>query len=268
MKFAANLSGIVVALSLFFAPVSIADVIVFKTGKELKAEKIWEQGDQIFFYYHGLKAGIPKRRILRVKSGSDESAPTIEPEADTNPELTSADSDRSKGAAQPTDHSVAAVASNEGCDNLRVDGFCDLQWGRRAASVAGLEKRQVISELDGVVEYVRSADILKLGDICLESITYAFWRDQLYTVTIWARGYSDFTALRDKAFEAFGPGRRIDSARERYLWSDTVSDALLEYIEDGSYGMLWLRSKELDRQCQQARLKTPISYLRWLKAGK
>ena len=268
MKFAANLSGILVVLSLFYAPVSIADVIVFKTGKELKTEKTWEQGDQIFLFYHGLKVGIPRSRILRVISGFDGSAPPLEPKADTNPELARADSDQSKGAVQPTDHSAAGVASNERCDILRRDGFCDLQWGREASSVAGLEKRQVISDLDGVVEYVRSADILKLGDVRLESITYAFWRDQLYTVTIWARGYSDFTALRDKAFEVFGPSRRIDGARERYLWSDTVSDAMLEYIEDGSYGMLWLRSKELDRQCQKTRLKTPISYLRWLKAEK
>jgi hypothetical protein len=122
--------------------------------------------------------------------------------------------------------------------------------------------------LDDVIEYLRPTDILKIGDAKLESINYAFWRDQLYTVTFWTKGHANFILLRDEVFKEFGAGRKVNSTGERYLWSDTVSDIMLEYIKDGSYGMLWLRSKELDGQCKSSRVKSHVSYLNWMKSRK
>jgi hypothetical protein len=120
--------------------------------------------------------------------------------------------------------------------------------------------------LDEVVEYVRPKVFLKIGDAALESVIYAFWRDQLYTVTVWTKGYSNFTTLRDAVFEEFGPGMRNDSTRERYLWSNALSDIMLDYIQDGRYGMLWMRSKEMDRHCRSSQLRGHASYVKWLKS--
>jgi hypothetical protein len=129
-----------------------------------------------------------------------------------------------------------------------------------------LKKKQTVSDLDDVVEYLRPKDLFQVGDTALVSVNYAFWRDQLYTVTLWTKGYSNFTALRDAAFNKFGPGIRGDSTRERYLWSDALSDIMLDYIQDGRYGMLWLRSKELDHQCRSSQLKGHASYLKWMRS--
>ena len=230
-----------VSILIFFIVTAVhADTVVLKNGRELKVEKTWQEGDQLRVIFHGIKAGIPQSKIMRVESDSDDQVKTI---------------DR-KRAVTPTKRYCT----------LEKDGFCDLQWGCRVSSVDGLEKKQAISDLDDVIEYVRPKDLLKIGEATLKSIIYAFWRDQLYTVTIWAEGYSNFTALRDAVFTEFGPGQRNHPDRERYIWSDMLSDMMLEYIQDGQYGMLWLRSKEMDRQCRSSQLKGHASYLKWMKS--
>jgi hypothetical protein len=85
-------------------------------------------------------------------------------------------------------------------------------------------------------------------------------------VTVWTEGYSNFAALRDAVFKEFGPGIRNDFTRERYVWSDEVSDIMLDYAKDDQYGMLWLRSKQIDHQCKSSRLKGHGSLLKWMKS--
>jgi hypothetical protein len=224
----------VVILNLFFVPGTLADTVILKNGKELKVEKTWHEGNQLCFNFHGIKAGIPLSKVLHIKRNSDVRNPSVNPK--------------------------------ELCSPLRKDGYCDLQWGRNSASVAGLQKKQTISDLDGVVEYIRPADPLNIGDATLKSVIYAFWRDRLYTVTVWTEGYSNYTALRDAVFKEFGPGIRNDFTRERYVWSDELSDIMLDYTKDGQYGMLWLRSKEIDHRCRSSRLKGHASLLKWMKS--
>lgn len=256
----------VVGCIFFITPGSFADIVVFKSGKEIMVEKTWQEGDQIYFFFHGLKAGIPKSKIARIENESDGHNQSFTQKNKTTSDLKRSIPTRIGHAAHSDSTSSEAEISSETCTPLRKDGFCDLQWGREVSCVDGLKKKKTISELDDVIEYVRPKDILKIGDAKLRSINYAFWRDQLYTVTIWAKGYPNFTALRDEVFKEFGPGRRIKSTGERYVWSDELSDIMLEYINDGSYGMLWLRSKELDSQCKSSRVKSHVSYLRWLKS--
>ena len=226
----------VAILNFFFVPGTQADTVILKNGRELKVEKTWYEGNQLCFIFHGIKAGIPRSKVLHIEH---------------NPDV----------------RNQTAVAKGS-CPALRKDGYCDLQWGRSLVSVAGLQKKQTISELDGVVEYTRPADPLNIGDAALKSVIYAFWQDRLYTVTVWIEGYSNFIALRDAAFREFGPGIRNDFARERYVWSDEVSDIMLDYDKDGQYGMLWLRSKEIDHQCSSSRLKGHTSLLKWMKSRK
>jgi len=256
------------------APVALADTIVLKNGRELKVEKTWREGNQLCFIFHGMKAGIPQSKIIRIESDSDDLNITIarENEAKVDFKRINRESAENITRGQPEDtaqkalNSSGAVIPTGPCSALRKDGFCDLQWGREVSSVDGLKKKQTISDLDDITEYVRPKDLLKIGEAPLKSIIYAFWRDQLYTVTIWTKGYSNYQALRDAVFKAFGPGHRNDSACERYLWSDMLSDIMLEYIQDGRYGMLWLRSKEMDRQCRSSQLKGHASYLKWMKS--
>ena len=261
-----NLIAAAVCCVFFVAPVSFADIVVFKSGKELTVEKTWQEGDQICFQFHGVKAAIPMSKIVRIESESAGRNHSFTRRNKTPSDSKGSITDRTGYAVESAPTSSGAAIPRVACTTLRKDGFCDLQWGTKISRVDGLKKNQTISDLDDVVEYVRSGDILKIGDAKLKSINYAFWRDQLYTVTFWTKGYSNFTALRDEVFKEFGQGRKVNSTAERYLWSDTVSDIMLEYIRDGSYGMLWLRSKELDSQCKTTRVKSHVSYLRWMKS--
>jgi hypothetical protein len=260
MKFDKELIVTVVSFLLFIAPAALADTVILKNGRELKVEKIWQKGDQICVIFHGMKVVIPQSKISQIESSSD-SLKTLHRESGED-----VSRGQSEDTAQMDLTASGSVTPTKLSAALRKDGFCDLQWGRKVSSVDGLKKKQTVSDLDDVVEYIRPKDLLQIGDTALVSVNYAFWRDQLYTVTLWAKGYSNFTALREAAFKKFGPGIRNDSTRERYLWSDALSDIMLDYIQDGRYGMLWLRSKELDHQCRSSQLKGHASYLKWMRS--
>jgi hypothetical protein len=264
----------VVTLLFFLVPAVLADTVVLKNGRELKVEKTWLEGDQLYFIFHGMKAFIPQSRISHIESDPDDRKKTRPRKNKTKDDLKNIGRKpaedvplgQSEDTAQTDLDSSGAVIPTEPCHALRKDGFCDLQWERAVSSVDGLEKKQTISDVDEVVEYVRPKDFLKIGDAAIESVVYAFWRDQLYTVTVWTKGYQNFTALREAVLKEFGPGARNDSTRERYLWSDALSDIMLDYIQDGQFGMLWLRSKEMDRQCRSSQLKGHASYLKWMRS--
>lgn len=264
----------VILLICFIVPAAVADTVVLNNGSVLKVEKTWQEGDQLYVIFHGMKAGIPQSKIIRIESDSDDRNKTIVRKDENKTELQRMNHESVEDVTRGHPEDTAQIALNtsgkaiptEPCFALRKDGFCDLQWGCMVSGVDGLEKRQTISDLDDVVEYIRPKDFLKIGDAALQSVIYAFWRDQLYTVTIWTNGYSNYTALRDAVIKEFGPGIRNDPAREMYLWSDALSDIMLQYIQDSRYGMLWLRSKEMDHQCRSSQLKGPASYLNWMKS--
>ena len=260
MKYDKKLIVTVVSFLLFTVSGALADTVILKNGRELTADKIWQKGDKICFIFHGVKVVIPQSRVSRIESSSDD-LETLRRESGED-----VSRGQSEDTAKMESTASGSVTPTKLSSALRKDGFFDLQWGCNVSKVDGLKKKQTVSDLVDVVEFIRPKDLLQIGDIALVSVNYAFWRDQLYTVTLWTKGYSNFIALRDAAFKKFGPGIRNDSTRERYLWSDSLSDIMLDYIQDGHYGMLWLRSKELDRQCRSSQLKGHASYLKWLRS--
>ncbi len=274
MKSGKKLILTVVIFIISIIPAALADTVVLKNGRELKVEKTWQEGEQLYFNFHGMKACIPRSKVSRIESDSDDRIKTIAFKNKTSDELKrnsrksgeNVSRGQPEGAAQMDLNSSGTAIPTEPCSGLRMDGFCDLQWGHKVSGVDGLYIKQTVSDLDEVVEYVRPTVFLKIGNAALESVIYAFWRDQLYTVTVWTKGYANFTALRDAVIEEFGAGMRNDSTRERYLWSNALSDIMLDYIQDGRYGMLWMRSKEMDRQCRSSQLKGHASYLKWMKS--
>ena len=220
----------------------IADILLLKNGKELIVEKAWLEGDQVCFIYQDMKASIPQTKVTRIKSESG-------------------NSDNS---------GVHAVKNPAGPDKiylvLNENGLGDLKWGDRVANIGGLEIRPTDSGLKEVLEYIRPQDPLKLGDAQLISVVYAFWRNQLYTVTIWTQGQANFLALRNAVFDKFGKGIKINRPGERYLWSGGPSDVMLEYSKKDQQGMLWMRSKELNRKFKLSQLSGHTSYIRLMKS--
>ena len=242
-----------------------ADILHLKNGRELKVEKAWQVSDQVWFILQGLKASIPQSKVVRIEScsaGPEKSgSPQGQNPAGIKPNNLQPDRNVSPNQIKqqrPTDQALV----------LRKDGFNDLKWGVRLSGLKGLEQRPIDSGLDDVIEYVRPADVLKLGEAALTAVIYAFWRDQLYTVTVWTQGPANYSALRTAVFNQFGPGTQIQGAGERYIWSGKPTDAMLKYEPENQYGLLWMRSTDLDLKLKLAKLNSPTSYLKWMKSRK
>lgn len=247
----------------FIPSMALADTVFLKNGKVLTVEKVWLEGDQIRLIYHGLDASLAPGKVLRIEKDANGLKKTMPPETPAAEKIL-------PGHGNPAAKTVVGLRAPDEPPSpkpvLRIDGFDDLTWGAGLGKVRGLEKKQGDSGLKDVIEYVRPKDRLELGDAALQSIVYAFWRDQLYTVTVWTRGLSNFKALRQAAIKQFGPGACPDPSIQKYLWSDGPSDMMLEYSQESQNGMLWMRGKELDRKFKLAKINGPTSYLKWMKS--
>jgi hypothetical protein len=254
-----------------------ADILHLKIGKELNVERAWQESDQVCFILQGLKASIPQSKVSRIECitrNSNDPRDSGNPENKFNADLKPSSPEpavelppnRTKKTAESVSTSQPESLTPGKTLFLRRDGLGDLKWGTRLVAVKGLKQRHIDSGLEDVTEYVRPADVLKLGDAALIAVVYAFWQDQFYTATIWTQGPANYNALRDAASKQFGQGTQIESAGERYLWSDSLTDAMLKYETDGHFGMLWLRSKKLDRKLKLTKIISPTSYLKWMKS--
>jgi hypothetical protein len=271
-----NLTAVLVLSIILFPLTTFAEILFLQTGKELEVEKTWQENDLICFDFHGIDACLPPAKVVRIdrttKYRSQTSAGKNGKKADLKKINRQAEKDVSPDQIKPGAQTFSATQQmtipSEQISVLRKDGFHDLPWGIEVSKVDGLKRRYSFSDSDEVIEYVRPKDILKIGDARLRHIIYNFWRDRLYTVTIWARDYSNYTALRDGVIEQFGKSRLSDPSQERYLWSSTFTDLMLEYDKNTELGMLWLRSSEMDRNYKMSQMKGPASLLKWMKSRK
>jgi len=217
-------------------PLSHADIIRLKDGTILETKRSWEKNGKLILFMEDQVTSVPKDDVLRIdKTHSDQ-----------------------KG----TPHFEKPAAADFGI----LDGFRDLAWGSKLSDITGMVKTETDTGLAGVVEFVRPKDVLRIGEAKLTRIIYSFWHDQLYTVTIWTQNHSNYKALRRAAFERFGEGSRGKASLERYIWSDRLTDRMLEYIKESEYGLLWMRSRDLDKKLKLSKYDAPISYIKWLRA--
>jgi len=266
-----------VLLSLYFIlPAALADTLHLKNGKAIKVEKSWQEDDQVWFIFHGMKASLPQSKVVRIEKGTANPAKPARPENRNNPEIKAT---QSQPAQKPLMTQIIKTAGTATTPQqlppsppnpliLCKDGLADMKWGAMRARVRGLEINQTDSGLKDVIEYVRPNDSLKLGGATLITVVYAFWRDQFYTVSIWTQGREDFKALRNTVFEHFGKGSRIDGSGEKYLWSNSSTDVMLKYTGDDQYGLLWMRGKKLDRKLKLSQLNGHTSFLKQMKSIK
>jgi len=268
-KFSLTAAALILIL---IPPAGWADILYLKNGKQLKVERAWPDTDQIWFILQGLKASIPRSRILRIERSDERPEKSGAAANQAEADITQIDprpaENRLPNQLKQTSVSQTHSPLQPKALVLRQDGFDDLTWGIRRSAVQGLEKRSTDSGLDDVVEYTRPADVLKLGDAALISVVYAFWRDHLYTATLWVQGPANYHAMRTAVLNCFGKGAQIAGAGEKYLWSQDLTDALLKYDNDSRCGMLWLRSRQMDRKIKLVELSSSASYLKWMKTRK
>ena len=249
-----------------------ADTVILKTGEAIEIEKCWEQGDKIFFNLHGLVLSVEKKNVQQIKRAKVDQNDSSQNSNKKKAILSKKHNEAKRknvlrnGKIQKPLSSRSPSAYNEALKPLHFNGFRDLRWGQKAPSVEGLQKIDTQPDMDGIIEYFRPDDVLKIAEADLISIVYSFWYEKLYTVTIWAEGRDNYFALREEVFRQFGKGQKSDDHHERYIWSEEKTDRMLEYIEDGEFGLLWLRSKVLDRQRKLSELSGPITYLKSIKS--
>jgi len=93
------------------------------------------------------------------------------------------------------------------------DGFRDLVWGSAPA------EDMVEADRDGeLVAYTRPDDELSIGEAVLESLSYFYWRDQLYTVYAVTDGLSSSRALLGNLKRRYGQGTRSIHHAEKTYW--------------------------------------------------
>jgi hypothetical protein len=262
---------IIISLVVLIPLIAFADIIVFHSGKPMEVDQAWEKNDKIFFYLNGFKASISKKEVLRIErkiidrnNSSAKSKKTKKPSAKVA-NITTKDTRRAEVNKSPK-QILKPKSPKKTLNQNKQDGFRDLNWGVKLATLKDLMELKTDTGLEEVKEYIRENDILKLGEVDLKSIVYSFWRDQFYTVTIWTEGKANYISLRNEAFKRFGTGQRGDQSLERYLWSDASTDRMLKFIKDTQVGMLWMRSKEIDRRYKLTKLNVPSTYLKWMKS--
>jgi len=255
----------------FIPPTALADTVFLKNGKTLKVEKAWQENDQVWLIFSDMKASIPQSKVTRIESDSSNPTKSGTPGDRSNPKIDASQPGKNmlpnpikKTARTPTDPQQLTPKKTPLV--LRKDGLADMRLGSKLTNASGLEIRQTDSGLQDVIEYVRPDDSLILGAAILKSVIYAFWRNRLYTLSIWTQGRENYNALRDSVFNHFGTGARIDGSSERYLWSDSTTDVMLEYTSDDQYGLLWMRDKRLDRKLKLSKFKGHASYVKRIKS--
>ena len=253
---------------------TLADVVILKNGKELRVEKAWQEDGQVWIIFHSIRASIPPSKVERIESNSNSGTRNFDLKKEKSAEFkkisttppTDAPPIQAKHTSQTASTPQPAHIKKDQSQIFPDKRFRNLRWGTEISALKGLQKIKAAEGPDDIVEYLRTKEDLKLGEIALKSIHYAFWRDRLYMVTLWTQGRSNYTGLHDEVFRQFGKDRRANHSLERYLWPDTPNDMMLQYSKDSQQGMLWLRSSDIDRQYKLSQLSRPASYLKWMKS--
>ena len=253
---------------------TLADVVILKNGKELRVEKAWQEDGQVWIIFHSMKASIPPSKVERIERNSNNGTRNFDLKKEKSAELkiisttppTDASPIQTKHTSQAGSTPQPTHIKKDQSQIFPDERFRNLRWGTEISALKDLQKIKAAEGPDDIAEYLRTKKDLKLGEVALKSMHYSFWRDRLYMVTLWTQGRSNFTALRDEVFRHFGKGRRDDHSLERYLWSDTPNDMMLQYSQDSLQGMLWLRSRDIDRQYRSSQLSGHASYLKWMKS--
>ena len=252
-------------------PTAFADTIILRTGEIIETKQAWKKDQKVYFYIDELKLSVSVKEVLRIEKKSVKSNTTShvsDPPKPPPPEAIerSTKNNYSDKKNHSSETILPSTPQKEIQDSRKSYGFRDLPWGTELVALTDFVKLETDSGIRDVKEYKRKNDKLTLGRANLQSIVYAFWRDQFFTVTIWAEGEENYHALRDYSINQFGNNYHDDKTSQKYLWSNTLTDVMLKYDENEQIGVLWMRSKKIDRLHKLTKLNVPSSYRKWTKS--
>ncbi|MBW2267367.1 MAG: hypothetical protein JRH16_02230 [Deltaproteobacteria bacterium] len=136
------------------------------------------------------------------------------------------------------------------------NGFRNVRFGTTLDALDGL---QLLTESGaaGTQLYIRPDESLELGDARLDGVTYAFFRERLYFVTIFTSGQRNTQAVLARFRQSYGPGAAVAGNAVEFVWQG--SRVLLHFREDAAtgVGMAVLTSLPMDAQVKAAGAPAP-----------
>ena len=89
----------------------------------------------------------------------------------------------------------------------RCEGFRGLKWGMNIKDIDDPNMILVKTSEDKLYTlYTRETDKLSIGESELKTIYYLFYKDELFSVRIFAKGFTNFVVLKNAVFAYYGSG--------------------------------------------------------------
>ncbi len=242
---------------------SEAATVILRSGEKFTSPKVWKEGSTVKFYLHGIVVGVPGTDVQKIIDTPASS--TLETKKDgSRPPVSSLNANKKSTAATTRSLVPGPVASRSDqkqrlarkphtaakttgppsrIDHLPWPG---LRWKMRPAALGKLVRVKTENLYGGIVQYAWQDKPLRWAKIELDGLTFGFWRNQLYCLTMWVYGPPRFKRLRQEAFARYGRVRSVKKGSPKYIWRGKQTDALLEFDHKLNTGIFWFRSRALD----------------------
>jgi hypothetical protein len=109
-------------------------------------------------------------------------------------------------------------------DQNKWAGFRGLKWGTNIKDVDD-PNMILVEDAKEAKYYRRLNDKLSIGDAKLENVAYEFYKDRFSSVIIKAKGYTNFTALKDAVFAYYGEGKQTNEFIKAWMWSSVFGNS-------------------------------------------
>ena len=254
------LAGLLLILN---AVTTMADEIVMTTGETFSSTQVWEEDGKIRFNMHGLVVSVEKAEVAqiirdqqipqsaRIPAHPQNQAPVapvtpLQPEPVSHAKPVSLPPANSPGPVQPPrPKNQDRMFKPTAVSGVGLEG---ITWHLQPSDLPDLVKIETDPTFGGIDQYYRENETMSLGPAILDGKAYGFWRNRLYTITMWVEGPPAYRRLREAVFKRYGKGRQNSDGLERYIWEDPGTDRMLEFDERLNTGLFWMRSRALDEK--------------------
>lgn len=134
------------------------------------------------------------------------------------------------------------------------DGFRGIKWGTKIGALGGME---FVRGEGAEKYYARPDEKLKVGDAVIERITYGFYRDEFYKVTIRFKGLMNYLHLKKTLTDLYGDGDNIPGT-DVYSWSGKKVAVVIEFkgmLNEGE--VLYLYKPIMEKLTREVGAKPP-----------
>lgn len=134
------------------------------------------------------------------------------------------------------------------------DGFRGIKWGTDIARLPGME---LVKNGGAEKYYVRPDEKLKIGDAIVEKITYGFYRDEFFKVTISLKGLMNYMHMKETLTGLYGDGDHV-FGKSLYAWTGTKVNVVIEFngvLNEGE--VLYLYKPVMEKRTGETGSKPP-----------